>query len=120
MKAAPLHTVMLLLLSWVLCVGCCEKRELPQRQYQVTVGQYFQIPFRTDPCCYSCWANAYDAKAVRFLEKKVPCHGCPDESAFVFKAYARGVDTIKLRMVHTNGTCDSSLLRAETHIVEVR
>lgn len=113
----------------ILCVtfifASCHNYENKDK-YEVEVGETIEIYYSTNSCCYYCLVNSMDLKHTELVEQKTVdpgpkgCAGCNFTGAFVIKATSAGTDTIQLKNVQANMTCDSMPGEPQKFVVQVR
>ncbi len=103
----------ILLTIIVLSLFSCEEYENKEK-YDVEIGEEFEIYYSTNSCCQVCLVNEEDLKNIKFVEHKMidpgpeDCMGCNYTASYVFKAMAKGVDTIKIKYTIGGDDCINS------------
>lgn len=116
-------------IAFILLVGLsvagCATYDNKER-YELTVNENAEIYYSTNSCCFYCLANEDQLKHVKLVEQKTidpgpsDCEGCNHTGAFVFVGTSVGVDTIQLKHLTATMNCDSSAIRVENYIIEVK
>jgi len=118
-----MNKIVLIILLGVLVYGC--KNYENKERYTISVGEKVEIYYFTNSCCTFEIANIESLDNIQFLEQKSidtgpnDCSGCESTYAFVFKAIAPGVDTLKLKHVVISERNDNNNDEQTKFIIEV-
>lgn len=101
----PLCRFILFILIAVFALAACKQSFKPnQKQYEIKVGETFEINIYQNPSTgyENCWLNQKKATAVSvysqefFRQGAKDCNGCGGTLVYTFKGIAPGTDTIKM------------------------
>lgn len=97
-------------------IGGCFSPRINHKNYEVKIGQTFEIYVNENSCCKNCWLNEFSIKSIKLVDKKsvdlIPNtdDGGTTHMAWVFEGVKAGMDTITIVNVTGGESCENQKL----------
>tara|TARA_B110000211_G_C13774202_1_gene418884 strand:+ start:335 stop:667 length:333 start_codon:yes stop_codon:yes gene_type:complete len=93
--------------------------------YKIEIGDSLELYYDVNSCCNRCLITKDNAKHLEFInstaitEQDEDCEGCTSVSAYRFKAFTKGIDTLRIYTVSGGMNCNASINESELYDMEL-
>lgn len=120
MKITP--AIRVIICTTLISLLSCSKNHDNKKEYNLKVGDEFEIYYTSNSCCGSCW-NLQELKNIELIGKKTieknDNPGGTSTYAKVFRAVSPGTDTLKNHSYAMSDSCDLLTKNTNNYLIRI-